>query len=77
VFKLRQLTLMTLVQELGCRCREHLYSYNDVQHTVLKCCQVTHFLVFIWFLIVCRTGGNVALWSKGNMVDIVTSLLGG
>ena len=29
---------ITVVQELGCKRREHLYSNNDVQHTVLKCC---------------------------------------
>jgi len=56
--QLKTAHFMAVVQELGCRCREHLYSNNDVQHIVLKCCQVTRFLVFfIWILIVCSTGG--------------------
>ena len=36
--KLKTAHCITVVQELGCKCREHLYSNTDVQHTVLKCC---------------------------------------
>jgi hypothetical protein len=42
--QLKTAHFMTVVQELDCRCREHLYSNNDVQPTVLKCCQFTHLL---------------------------------
>jgi hypothetical protein len=69
---------VTVVQELGCKCREHCIQIMMCSTLFSSVAKLHTFWCFSsGFLLCVVLEGHVALWSKGNMVDIVTSLLVG